>query len=300
MLTRQLAIASLLALVTSGCAASNDTETGSGNEPLVVTASFYPIAEIVAKVGGSHVEVVNLTSPGTEAHDAEISAKQLERLRASAIVFYLGDNFQPNVQAAVSSVANSRVVDLLDHAQTVTATGTNDVDPHVWLDPANMVQMAREVADRLIALRPSLGDEFRTNLEGYVSALESLGTFLDDSLADCESPVLVTAHRSFSYLAARARLETNSLLDYSGEDSSTSKDMERFAAFLRDRNVTAVFYEESIARESMSVVAAMVGATTATLNPIETLTRAEISAGADYVSVQRENIARIADGLRCS
>ena len=110
----------------------------------------------------------------------------------------------------------------------------------------------------------------------------------------------MTAHRSFSYLANRAHLSFNSLLDYSGEDSSTGKDLETLAEYLRTHDVSTVFYEESIAKDSMEVLAAKVGASTATLNPIESMTRAALAAGQDYEGIQRANIVTIAKGLRCS
>lgn len=302
MLLRHLATISLVTVIASSCAGST-TGPGStasiGSEPIILAASIYPIAEIISRVGGDHVDVLNLTPPGTEAHDAEITAKQMERLNDAALAFYFGHDFQPSVQKAISTTGVD-AVDLLDSTRTMFIDGTKNVDPHVWLDPDNMISMTRTVTARLVAERPALADEFNANSSRYVAELESLGTYLDSSLTRCESPVLVTAHRSFSYFAARARLQTHSLLDFSGEDSATTKDLEDFAAFLKTKNVTTVFYEESISRESMRVVADMVGASTSTLFPIETVSRAEIAAGDNYISLQEENITRIAKGLRCT
>lgn len=296
---RPIAAVVLIGLGLGGCAGSTNQSADSGDGKLVVAASFYPIAEIVSRVGGKQVDVINLTPPGTEAHEAEITAKQMERLGDASVIFYLGHEFQPNVQDAIAG-AGVDSVDLLDSARTITAAGTTEIDPHVWLDPENMIRMTRMVAGKLATLRPQSRGVFEQNSTAYITELETLGTYLDTSLANCKSPVLVTAHRSFSYFAARAGLRTNSLLDYSGEDSATSKDLEKFADYLRTNDVTTVFYEESIAKESMRAVADMVGARTETLVPIETVTRAEIAAGDDYVSLQRGNIDRIAEGLRCS
>lgn len=296
---RPVVAITMIGLGLAGCSASPDKGADSGEGKLVVAASFYPIAEIVSRVGGSQVDVINLTPPGTEAHDVEITAKQMERLDDAAVTFYLGQDFQPGVQDAIAG-AGVESVDLLESARTMTAVGTSEIDPHVWLDPANMILMTRTVTTRLATLRPQARDVFEKNSDDYIGELEALGTELDSALADCQSPVLVTAHRSFSYFAARAGLRTNSLLDYSGEDSATSKDLESFADYLRANDVTTVFYEESIAQESMRAVADMVGARTSTLVPIETVTRAEIAAGDDYLSLQRGNIQRVAEGLRCS
>lgn len=297
---RSVAALALVMVAASACSNSTDPRTRHTDDgPVSVAAAFYPIAEIVSRVGGDRVDVLNLTPPGRDAHDAEITAKQMEQLGEAAVTFYLGDNFQPNIQSALSSV-RGEVVDLLASARTITAQGPHDIDPHVWLDPQNMVTMTRTVADTLSTTRPQWRDEFVVNADRYTRELDSLGQFLDSSLQRCESPVLVTAHRGFSYLANRAGLESRSLLDYSGEDSATTGQIEAFVDELHSRQVTTIFYEEAISKESMQTVADLAGARTVTLDPIETVSRAGIEAGETYVSLQRMNITRIAEGLHCS
>ena len=97
---------------------SSSSQPDAQKDVISVAASFYPIEEIVRRVGGAHVNVVELTPAGQGAHDVQLTAKQLTGLSTSSAVFYISDGFQPDVEKAVASLPDSVVpVDLL---QTVT------------------------------------------------------------------------------------------------------------------------------------------------------------------------------------
>jgi len=77
-----------------------------------VVAAFYPLAFAAEQIAGDAVEVTNLTPPGVEPHDLEISAGDVHTLREADLVLYLGGGFQPAVERAV--IGRPSAVDLLD------------------------------------------------------------------------------------------------------------------------------------------------------------------------------------------
>ncbi|MGH2394621.1 MAG: metal ABC transporter substrate-binding protein, partial [Candidatus Limnocylindria bacterium] len=115
--------------------------TAQGDDRNTVVASFYPLAFVAERVAGDDWEVVDLTPPGTEAHDVELSLEDRAAIEEAAVVLYLGDiGFQPQVEAAVEEASG-----------TVVAVGNSaeedlSMDPHVWLDPAHMAQIVVDVA----------------------------------------------------------------------------------------------------------------------------------------------------------
>ena len=71
------AVASLAALglaVATGC--SSSTAPTSSSTQVTVTAAFYPFQFVAERVGGALVDVTNLTPPGSEPHDLELTPKQ--------------------------------------------------------------------------------------------------------------------------------------------------------------------------------------------------------------------------------
>jgi zinc transport system substrate-binding protein len=91
---------------------------GSGAGPDVV-AAFYPFAYVAERVAGGHADVTNLTAPGLEPHDLELTPQQVAELSNADIVVY-EQGFQPTVDDAVDqnppdvALDVTEVVDLKD------------------------------------------------------------------------------------------------------------------------------------------------------------------------------------------
>ena len=62
-----------------------------------VATGFYPLAYVAQRVGGDLVEVTNLTQPGAEPHDLELTIKETVAISQADIVVY-EQGFQPATQ----------------------------------------------------------------------------------------------------------------------------------------------------------------------------------------------------------
>jgi len=310
---RFIAVASCV-LALSACGGSS-TQSDTNKTQITVAASFYPIEEILRQVGGTYINVVELTPAGEGAHDVQLTAKQLNVLSSASALFYISDGFQPDVEKAVASLPNTVVpIDLLQSvtlldvvAQLDGTEGETDgevlasgKDPHVWLDPANMIAMTTAVADSLSQLSPNFATQFSTAAKSYIAELQTLVTEIDTHLATCESRVLVTSHRAFAYLAKRANLRQVAIAGVNPEEEPSAKNLEAIATFARTNRVSTIFFETLLPADLAKTLADKVGATADLLNPVEGISGTDIKAGASYISIQRDNLSRITKGLRCS
>src|SRR4051812_42786704 len=82
----------IIAATLAGCGGSDSSSSGS--EGTNVVAAFYPLAFAAHEVGGPGVRVTNLTPPGVEPHDLELSAGDIQTIAETDVVFYLGSGFQ--------------------------------------------------------------------------------------------------------------------------------------------------------------------------------------------------------------
>ena len=162
------------ALVVSGlfAACSSGSSDPSGTS---VVASFYPLAEAAEQVGGIDVGVTNLTAPGVEPHDLELTPDQIEAITTADLVLYLGGGFQPAVEDAIGD-AQGTVMDLseglrdLPVPDTETSPGLT-ADPHVWLDPVAYLQIVQRVESALADVDPSHASTFSTNADAFTARL---------------------------------------------------------------------------------------------------------------------------------
>jgi zinc transport system substrate-binding protein len=259
--------------VLSGCGGSD-----SGSRDRAVVAAFYPLAFAAEQVGGAGTDVRNLTAPGVEPHDLELSGGDVRTIADADLVLYV-HGFQPSLEDAIDSTS-AHAVDLLGAAAT---------DPHLWLDPVRYAASARRIAKEL-----GRG----AKAEPFVAKLRVLDGEFRRGLSQCERNEIVTSHAAFSYLA-RYGLRQVAITGITPEAEPTPRDLEDVVRQVRAVGATTVFFETLVSPRLAETVAREVGAKTAVLNPIEGLTPAEVADGEDYFSIMRENLAALRKALGC-
>jgi zinc transport system substrate-binding protein len=269
-----------LALLGSGCGGDSEAEDGDRRD---VVAAFYPLAFAAEELGGADLRVRNLTPPGTEPHDVELSARDVERVREADVVLYLGSGFQPALEDAARDARGTQV-DLL---RGLSLRGN---DPHVWLDPVRYAQVVRRIG-------ATLGHEEKAaELGGRLTALDAE---FRRGLASCERHELVTSHEAFGYLADRYGLEQVGIVGLEPEAEPSATELEDVVELVRERGVTTIFFETLVSPRLADTVARETGASTDVLNPLEGLTPEEVERGDDYFSVMRSNLAALRQALSC-
>jgi zinc transport system substrate-binding protein len=291
-----------LALLVAGATACSGSPTTAGR--LRVVASFYPLAEAAQRVGGDAVTVTNLTAPGVEPHDLELTPSQLAAVSDADVVLYLGGGFQPAVEDALAD-ASGRTVDVSSDLRTLPVpAGESDpsltADPHVWLDPLLYRGIVETVDRTFIEASPSEEPMFDANAAGFDHELAGLDADYRSGLARCARDEIVTSHAAFGYLAARYRLRQEAIAGLTPDAEPTPQRLADLKALVEGDGVTTIFTEELLPPDVAETIAAATGTATAVLNPLESLTPSELSAGADYDSVMRENLRELRDALGCS
>jgi zinc transport system substrate-binding protein len=272
---RLLAILSAVVFL-GGCGAGEQVAP----EQRVVVAALYPLAWAAERVASDSIdEVVNLTQPGAEPHDLELSPRDVEAIRDAYLVLYAGSGFQPAVEDAIAS-RDGPSVDVSD----------GERDPHVWLDPLRFAQIVERIA-RSVGSAGSVHDEVRE--------LERLDAEYRRGLEDCERRTLVTPHAAFGHLAARYGLTELSFAGRSPESEPGPKELERLIDEVRDSGVTTVFAEPLVSDRLAETVAREADAQVAVLDPVEGLSHERLDAGEDYLSVMRANLAVLRKALGC-
>jgi zinc transport system substrate-binding protein len=176
-----------------------------------VVASFYPLAEAAARVGGGHASVRNLTPPGAEPHDLELDAGQVAAIQDARLVIVLGFGFQPAVEKAARG--RSGTVELL--GRLPIAADDAQHDPHVWLDPVLMSAIVDDIAADYARVDAPNASSYRANADAFKAELGALDGRYKTGLATCDRHEIVTSHEAFGWLARRYGLTQESVLGIS-------------------------------------------------------------------------------------
>jgi zinc transport system substrate-binding protein len=264
-----------------GCRGSGDH---SGSRETVV-ASFYPLAFAAEQVGGEAVSVENLTPPGAEPHDLEVSPSDVSKIKSADLVLLLGHGFQPQLEDAAGSGPD--VVALLD---TPALDLHPDGDPHVWLDPIRYLKIVERLG--AVLRRPAAASRL-------LARLSKLDREYRRGLADCARRDIVTSHEAFAYLAERYGLHQIAITGLNPEAEPTPQALRETVEVVRASHATTVYFERLVSPRLAETVARETGTKTAVLDPIEGLTDAEKNEGADYFTLMRTNLRALQTGLGC-
>ncbi|MCW2813217.1 MAG: Zinc transporter substrate-binding protein [Nocardioides sp.] len=310
------------AVVLSGCTAFADDTAGTQ-----VAAAFYPLEYVAERVAGEHASVDELTSPGTEPHDLELTIRETALLaRADLVIHEAG--LQPAVDDAVEQNAAGDVIDAAEvvglqpfaeehdehdehgdehedeHAEEEeehTADDGHDhgddLDPHFWLDPMRMAELGDAVAAALSEIDPEHADDFTASADALRTDLEALDASYVAGLADCERTTIVVSHDAFGYLG-RYGIEVAPVAGLTPDAEPTPAVLAELQQLIADEGITTVFSERLVSSRLTDTLADDVGVETALLDPIEGLS--DETSDDDYVSLMQDNLValRKANGCR--
>ena len=303
------------ALLLAGCAAVSGEAGDEGRE---VVASFYPLAWVTERVAGDGWNVRNLTSPGGEPHDLELSIDATAALADADLLVYL-EEFQPAVDQAVESNVEGETLEageavglqeLADHsveghAEEGHAAESHegedehdhgDLDPHFWQDPARMATLARAVAEELERLDEAHAEEYAANADEVVAELEALDQEYAEGLSGCARDVVVVSHDAFGYLQ-KYGLHFEPIAGLSPDAEPTPAVLASLADLIREEGLTTVFSERLASRAMAESLASDLDVSTAVLDPVEGLT--DETAEEDYMSLMRANLAALREANGC-
>jgi len=298
MLIKPSAVLCACLLLLAACAGDANTANG---RPQVV-ASFYPFAFVAEQVGGDLVDVENLTQPGAEPHDLELTPQQVADLTDATLVVY-ERGFQPAVddgvdQADLPGVATVDVADIVDlvpasqHGIDPDSEEGGGLDPHIWLDPVAMEQITRAVAGRLAQVDPHHRATYQRNGDRLIGQLRQLDTAYERGLADCRRNTIVTSHDAFGYLADRYGLEQIPIAGIDPNNEPSPAQQAKIVDLVRQDGITTVFTETLVSSDIAESIANETGVAVATLDPIEGLSAD--TADQTYLTLMRANL----DALR--
>jgi len=303
---RALAGSVAATLLLAGCSALTGGSGGGGDR---VVAAFYPLAWVTGRVAGEHYEVTNLTQPGGEPHDLELSIQETADVEQAALVVF-EHGFQPAVDAAVEQNAEGAVLDVTDVVDLrpfADHTGDEghaaddghdhgDLDPHFWHDPLLMADVADAVADELGDLDPEHAEDYAANAADVRGELTALDREYADGLADCALDTVVVNHDAFGYLA-RYGLHLEPIVGLTPDAEPTPADLARLQDLVRDEGITTVFAESLGSRKAADSLANDLGVKVDVLDPIEGLS--DQTADEDYLSLMRQNLERLQEANQC-
>ena len=311
---RFLAVGAAATLGLTACSAPGATDDQASPH---VVAAFYPLEWAASSVLGDHGSISTLTTPGAEAHDLELTPRQLASLADADLVVYL-EGFQPAVDDAIEQSGATNVVNVADviellpvadehahdgEAETEEHTADDghdhgDLDPHFWQDPTRMSTLVQELSTRLADADPENEADYTGRAAATATLLADLDAELSSGFQECARHEFITTHAAFHYLARRYDLTE---IGISGVNPDADPSPARIAEIHEEaeaHGITTIFFETLTSDAVAASIAGDLGLATAVLDPLEGVT--DQSPGTDYPSIMRANLSALSTANDCS
>lgn len=280
---------------------SSETGGGSNAESKVkVSVTFNAMKEFTQAVGKDHVDITTIIPDGTEPHDFEPKAQDLEKLSSAQVFVYSGLGMESWADKAVQSANNGDLiaVEASKGIEPITNTDEEEIeehgqyDPHAWISLKGAETEAKNIKDALVQADPAHQSDYQSNCDDFVSQLENLYTEYAAKFQSAGRKSFVTGHAAFAYLCRDFGLSQNSVEDVFAEGEPSAKQLADLVDYCKKNNVKTIFVEDMVSPDVSKTLAAQVGASVETIYTIESSEEDKT-----YLERQQDNLAKIYDSL---
>jgi len=204
----------VFALMT-GCGKQKAPDIKEGQ--ISVFTSIPPTAFLVEKIGGDKVHTNVLISGSQDPHTFEPTPSQMTALSKADIYVTVGlpfedvltkklaDNFKTSLKIVhsestidVDSSAKNCNEAACDHCQV---NDHQNIDPHIWLAPALLIEQATIIKDALVQIDPENATFYDKNLTALDDEIRNLDHQLAEVLAPYKGMAFYVFHPAFGHFA---------------------------------------------------------------------------------------------------
>jgi len=263
---------------------------------LDVVVSIAPQKWLVSRLGGESVHSEILVPAGQDPHSFEPKPRQIAYLAKARLYFTVGLPFEERLREKIEGTGIP--VRLVDSAANITKirstehehedSGANhshhdgEDDPHVWLSPANLMVIARNIAQALSEADPANAQLYANNFKQLQEELAALDKSIASRLKPFAGAAFYVFHPSFGYFAHDYGLRQEAV-EIEGK-SPLPKQLQDLIARARKDGAKVIFSQPQFDPKSAEAVARAINGRVVPLDPLAYDVAANLNLMADSIA----------------
>ncbi|MBP2632271.1 MAG: transporter substrate-binding protein [Firmicutes bacterium] len=289
-----------MVLSLSACGSSVNTEQKS-QDKLKVVVSFNAMKEFAEAIGKDKVDVQTIIPDGTEPHDFEPKANDLEKLTTAKLFIYNGFGMESAwVDKTLQAVNNKNLV-VVEASKGATPISNTDpevikedgqYDPHLWISLKGAESEAANIRDAFVTTDPANKEYYEKNYTDFYNQLEQLYNEYDKKFKSVTNKNFVTGHAAFGYLSRDFGLNQNSVEDVFADGEPSAKKLKELTDYCKENHIKTIFVEDMVSPKVSEALANEVGAKAEKIYTIESK-----EDNKDYIQSMRDNLEKIYNSL---
>ncbi|WP_430791157.1 metal ABC transporter solute-binding protein, Zn/Mn family [Virgibacillus flavescens] len=294
----------LFSLTIAGCTSDKDKEQAG----LTIYSSIYPIQYATERIAGDGVQVKSVYPPGVDAHTYEPTSKEMTDIAKADAFIYLGAGLEGFAETAAGALQSEDValIELgtnkelfhtedeheADHSEEETADTHNhgDHNPHIWLDPLRMIDMANQIKEELIELNPDKKERYNTNFTALKEDLLALDKQFKETLETKEQKEILVSHAAYGYWEERYGIKQIAIRGLTSSDEPSQKELTQIIDKANKEDLEYVIFEQNGSDRVSKIIQEQIGAKALHIHNLSVLTEEDIKNGEDYLSLMKHNL----------
>jgi manganese/iron transport system substrate-binding protein len=227
----------------------------SGKIKVVATTTI--LGDVVKQVGGDAIDLTVLLPTGVDPHAFEPAPKDLTAVAGADVIFINGAGLEEFLSRLLENAGatSTQVIDTSDGIQlrqleepdtgSLEESEGQDVDPHVWFDPANVMTWTQNIESALSGLDPANAQTYAANADAYRAELQELDGWVRQQVTQIpqDRRKLVTDHQVFGYFADRYGFEQVGAVipSYTAAAEPSAQQLAALENTIKEAGVQAIF-----------------------------------------------------------
>jgi ABC-type Zn uptake system ZnuABC Zn-binding protein ZnuA len=273
---------------------------GSPPPDLLTTTTI--LADITRHVAGDQLVTESLLPFGADPHSYQPVPQDTKKINQSKVIIVNGADYERSLQSLIDNAgAKKEVIEASSNLRLITNPDNDqEVDPHLWLDPNNVIVYVDNIREGLTQFNPDGADVYQANARAYIAQLQELDAWINGQVAQIppKRRVLVTNHDSLEYFAERYGFKVvGSVINgFSSDAAPSAEQMADLVDRIKLFEVPAIFLDTTDNPSLAQQVASETGVKVVTDLHLESLT--EGAPAGSYIDMMRYNVTKIVEALK--
>jgi ABC-type Zn uptake system ZnuABC Zn-binding protein ZnuA len=296
-MTRRILPVLLLAFLLSACGGQPVSNAGQRG-PVVLTSTTI-LADVTRAVAGDRIQVESLLPAGTDPHSYQPTPQDTARVAESRLMIINGAGYEQFLKSLMDNAGGKTMV-VEASTGIISGNEAGQVDPHMWLDPNNMIIYVENIRDALTRIDPGGEAIYKSNADSYIAQLKSLDSWIQEQVGQIppEKRLLITNHESLGYFAKRYGFTVAGTVikSFSSDASPSAQQLAALIDEVRASGAPAIFLDAADSDTFAQQVSNETGVKVVTDLHLESLT-AGPPAGS-YIDMMKYNVIQIVNALK--
>jgi len=246
----------LPSLFLSACSGTKTTDQGD----LKIAATTSILADVVRQVAGEYADVSSIVPVGQNEHEYQPAPRDIAAVSDADLVFEVGLGLEEFMATIIENASEgTKIVTVSDGITTRDFQGVagdthadehTTGDPHVWLDPVNVIIWVQNIQAALSEADPAHAAQYEVNSQAYIDSLTRLDAWIVEQVANVPpaNRKIVTDHMLFGYFAEKYGFEVIGAVipSYSSAAQSSAQEMAALEDAIRSYGVRVILVGNNV------------------------------------------------------